>query len=135
VTNTYRASTPAAAELYEDGVFEREFTAAEESDALAAGVVIVPRRYRVLSDNFKAGPKGAEVELALRVAHEGALLVAGHLERVRASGHPAGNASRDEWAAYALASGAAEADLLDDDGEELGRDALRDKYAPDTRKG
>ncbi len=41
---------------------------------------------------------------------------------------PKGNASRDEWANYAKSKGASDEDLLDEDGEELGRDALRDKY-------
>jgi hypothetical protein len=42
---------------------------------------------------------------------------------------PAGNASREEWAAYARSKGATDEDLLDADGKPLGRDALRDKYA------
>ncbi|HEY1118753.1 MAG TPA: hypothetical protein VGE43_13655 [Acidimicrobiales bacterium] len=42
---------------------------------------------------------------------------------------PAGNASRDEWAAYALSlDGVTDADLVDDEGKDLGRDALREKY-------
>lgn len=36
---------------------------------------------------------------------------------------PAGNASRDDWAAYALAQGADEADV-----EGLSRDELREQY-------
>lgn len=41
---------------------------------------------------------------------------------------PAGNASAEEWEVYARARGASDADLLDDDGEPLGRNALRDKF-------
>lgn len=41
---------------------------------------------------------------------------------------PAGNASAEEWEAYARERGASDADLLDDDGEPLGRNALRDKF-------
>lgn len=41
---------------------------------------------------------------------------------------PAGNASADEWEAYARKLGASDADLLDEDGEPLGRNALRDKF-------
>lgn len=41
---------------------------------------------------------------------------------------PPGNASRDDWAAYALSVGASEEDLVDEDGNDLGRDALREKY-------
>lgn len=43
---------------------------------------------------------------------------------------PAGNASRDDWAAYARSVGATEDDLTGDDGQPLGRDAIRDTYAP-----
>lgn len=42
---------------------------------------------------------------------------------------PSGNASTEEWANYARTKGASDADLLDDEGKPLGRDALRDKYA------
>lgn len=41
---------------------------------------------------------------------------------------PAGNASREEWEAYARQRGATDADLVDDDGQPLGQDALRDKF-------
>lgn len=41
---------------------------------------------------------------------------------------PAGNATREDWANFAKSKGAADADLLDKDGKEIGRDALRDKY-------
>lgn len=42
---------------------------------------------------------------------------------------PAGNASRDDWAAYATTvKGAKPEDLLDGDGKDLGRDELREKY-------
>ena len=44
-------------------------------------------------------------------------------EPVGVDGQPAGNASRDEWEAYALTHGATADDL---DG--LGRDAIRDLY-------
>lgn len=44
-------------------------------------------------------------------------------------GQPAGNASRDDWAAYAKSSkGATDADLVDDKGEPLGRDEIKAKY-------
>jgi hypothetical protein len=41
---------------------------------------------------------------------------------------PAGNASTDEWAAYARAQGATDTDLAGDDGKPLGRDEIRAKY-------
>lgn len=46
---------------------------------------------------------------------------------------PAGNASRDAWAEYAMkVKGAKPEDLLDTDGKDLGRDELRDKYGTPT---
>jgi hypothetical protein len=41
---------------------------------------------------------------------------------------PAGNASRDDWVAFARLMGATDEDLVDDDGKDLGRDQLREKY-------
>lgn len=43
---------------------------------------------------------------------------------------PAGNARAEDWEAYARLCGAGDADLVDVDGEPLGRDALREKYGP-----
>lgn len=61
--------------------------------------------------------------------NEAASLLAGDPpEESVQSEQPAGNASRDEWAEYARTQGATDADLVDSDGKELGRDALRDKY-------
>jgi hypothetical protein len=69
--------------MYSDGVFEHEFTPVEEQDALGAGLVqLVPRSYRVLSNNYTAGEQGSLVELALLKEHEQALIQGGHLERV-----------------------------------------------------
>jgi hypothetical protein len=42
---------------------------------------------------------------------------------------PGSNASRGAWAEYAKTRGATDEDLLDSDGNPLGRNALRDKYA------
>lgn len=48
---------------------------------------------------------------------------------VKPEDEPAGNASRDAWAEYARTSkGASDADLVDEDGNDLGRDALREKF-------
>ena len=41
---------------------------------------------------------------------------------------PKGNASTEEWVAYAKAKGATEDDLKDERGEPLGQKALREKY-------
>ena len=81
--NTYKATSPAAVAAFADGVFEREFTASEEQDHLASGLLeLVPRTYRVLSNNYQAGAQGELVELALLKEHEQALISGRHIERV-----------------------------------------------------
>ena len=81
--NTYRATSPAAVAAFADGVFEREFTVFEEQDWLASGLVeLVPRTYRVLSNNYEAGEQNAFVELALLKEIEAAHIQGGHIERV-----------------------------------------------------
>lgn len=83
MTNTYRALTPAATAAYDKGVFERDFTAAEERDVLNSGLLeLVPRKYRVLSNNFAAGEQDSEIEAAYLVEIEQALIQGGHIERV-----------------------------------------------------
>jgi hypothetical protein len=83
MTNTYRALSPQAVAAYSDGVFEREFSPSEEQDALNSGLLeLVPRKYRVLSNNYAAGKQGDVVELALLKENEAALVFGGHLERV-----------------------------------------------------
>lgn len=87
MSNTYRALTSIGEAVFESGVFEREFTAAEEADWLNTGVLeLVPRTYRVLSPNY-VGPdgnakQGDEFEAALTIGQEQSLLDGGHLERV-----------------------------------------------------
>jgi hypothetical protein len=81
--NTYKALTTAAIAAFAEGVFEQEFTPVQEKDALDAGLLqIVPRTYKVLSNNFAEGAQGDEVKLALLVEQESALLQGGHIERV-----------------------------------------------------
>lgn len=83
MSNTYRALTVQAEGVFAPGVFEHEFTPAEERDWLGSGLVeIVPRTYRVLSTNLAAGEQGELVELALLVEHEAVLIAGGHIERV-----------------------------------------------------
>jgi hypothetical protein len=93
VTNQYRVLVPAVVALYEDGVFERDLSPVEEQDLLDRGwLEIVPRPYRVLSDNYTVDgspvPQGAVVELALPVEVEAALIAGGHLERCRRDAQP-----------------------------------------------
>lgn len=83
MTNTYRALTPAAVAAYDEGVFERDFSPADEQDALGSGLIeLVPRTYKVLSNNFAAAEQGAEIEAAYPVEIEQAYLSGGHLERI-----------------------------------------------------
>lgn len=85
-TNTYRPVSDRAKALHGEDAFEAEFTAAEERDQLDGGhLEIVPRPYRVLSDNYAAGKQGDVVDLALPVDIEAALVSGGHLERADAS--------------------------------------------------
>jgi hypothetical protein len=128
--NTYRPVSDRAKALHGTDDLDLDLTAIEERDELDGGhLEIVPRLYKVLVNNFAAGEQGSTVELALPVENEKALLVGGILERDEWEGQPSGNASRDEWAAWALAHGATDEDLLGDDGEPLGRNELRDKFA------
>lgn len=81
--NTYKALTPAAEAAFSAGVFERDFTPTEERDHLDSGLLeLVPRTYKVLSNNFSAGQQGDTFEAAYLVEIEQALIQGGHIERV-----------------------------------------------------
>jgi hypothetical protein len=83
MTNTYRAITDTGVAMYADGVFDLDLNATEEQDALASKhIELVPRKYKVLSDNFAAGRQGETIEAAYLVDIEQALIQGGHLERV-----------------------------------------------------
>ena len=85
MSNTYRAMTDAARAAYADGVFDAEFTPSDERDRLDSGLLeLVPRAYKVLSNNFSAGKLDEVVDLALVVEQEAALISGGHIERVDA---------------------------------------------------
>lgn len=84
--NTYRPTSDRAKAMYGTEVFERDFSAADEADLVAAGhVEIVPRPYKVLVNNYAvdghAVEQGDTVELALPVENEAALVGGGILER------------------------------------------------------
>lgn len=83
MTNTYKATSEVGKHYYGDSVAELDLSPAEERDALQGGhLELVPRTYRVLSDNYEAGEQGALVELALLKEIEAALMQGGHIERV-----------------------------------------------------
>lgn len=80
--NTYRPLSERAKLLHGDDVFEAEFSVTEERDHLDGGhLEIVPRSYKVLSNNYSAGKQGTVVDLALAVENEAALISGGHIER------------------------------------------------------
>lgn len=82
MANAYKAAegSLAAAHLGVDE-FEREFSPAEEADWLADGLEIVPRTYKVLSDNYEI-PQGETFEAAFPVEIEAARIAGGHIQRV-----------------------------------------------------
>lgn len=83
--NTYRAVSDRAKALNGEDTFEAEFTPSEEADQLSAGhLEIVPRAYKVLSNNYSGGKQGEVIDLALPQETEAALISGGHLERVDA---------------------------------------------------
>lgn len=83
--NTYKAASVVGEHYFGGGVSELDLSPSEERDALDGGhLEIVPRKYRVLSDNYSAGKQGAVVELALLKEIEAALIQGGHLERADA---------------------------------------------------
>lgn len=83
MANTYKALSKAAEAAFSVGTFEAEFTATEEQDWLSAGVLaIVPRTYRVLTNNYSAAKQGETFTGALLVEQEAALIQGGHIERV-----------------------------------------------------
>lgn len=99
--NQYKARTSAAEGLFGSEQFDREFSAIEERDYLDRGLLeIVPRPYRVLSDNYtidgKPVPHDEIVELAFPVEIEAALVNGGHLERVRRDARPTVDVDSDE---------------------------------------
>jgi hypothetical protein len=83
MTNTYKALSAVGEHYFGEGVVDLDLTASEEQDALNGGhLEIMPRAYRVLSDNYTAGKQGESIELALLKEHEAALIQGGHIERV-----------------------------------------------------
>jgi hypothetical protein len=75
----------------------------------------------------QVGEVNAESGLSFEQLEEAAAAAGYRLIPVEVE-EPKGNASREEWANFAKSKGASDEDLLDEDGEELGRDALREKY-------
>jgi hypothetical protein len=86
MSNLYLPVSARAKALHGEKPFEADLSAAEEADQLAgAHLEIVPRAYKVLSNNFAAGKQGSTVELALQVENEAALIEGGHIERAESA--------------------------------------------------
>lgn len=80
--NTYRGVSPHGVAVYGEAAFEAEFSVTDERDLLANGhLEIVPRLYRVLSDNYGPG-QDKTFEGAFPIEQEAALIQGGHIERV-----------------------------------------------------
>lgn len=83
MTNTYRAVSVAAKSEYGVDAVDLDLSVMDEKDAIDGGhLELVPRRYKVLSDNFSGGPQNGEYTGALRKETEQALIAGGHIERV-----------------------------------------------------
>jgi uncharacterized lipoprotein YddW (UPF0748 family) len=90
MTNTYRACSPAGKAAFGDDTFEADYSPAEEQDWLNGGVLeLVPRTYRVLSDNYAAPvPQGETFEAVYLREHEEALVAGHHLIRIEDEPQP-----------------------------------------------
>jgi hypothetical protein len=83
MANTYKPTSVVGEHYFGAEEFDAEFAPAEERDWVDAGhLELVPRTYRVLSDNYTGGEQGSEIEAALLVEIEAALVSGGVLERV-----------------------------------------------------
>jgi hypothetical protein len=84
MTNMYKPTSAVGEHYFGADPFEADFTPAEERDWIdGKHVELVPRRYKVLSDNYTGGGQGEIIEAALPVEIEAALVSGGHLERAR----------------------------------------------------
>lgn len=92
--NQYRAVHPSWKALYGEDVFEHEFANSDdERDHVDRGLFeIVPRPYRVLSDQYTVDgapvAAGEVIEAGFPMDIEQMLLDGGHLERVRRDAKP-----------------------------------------------
>lgn len=83
MTNTYRALSVLAKSEHGDDPVDLDLSVVDETDALDGGhLELVPRTYRVQSNNFSAGPEGSEYKATFRKEIEAALIQGGHIVRV-----------------------------------------------------
>lgn len=82
MTNTYKATSEYGRAIFGEDVFDGDFVATEEKDHLDGGhLELVPRKYKVTSNNFTDGVEGAAHWAALLKDVEDALVAGGHLVR------------------------------------------------------
>lgn len=84
MTNRYRILSVVGKATYGDEEqVDLDLSPSAEKDELDNGhLELVPRTYRVLSDNFSGGPQGSTYDAVFRVETEQALIQGGHIERV-----------------------------------------------------
>lgn len=81
--NTYRATGERAKAIYGEDILELDLSVADERDALEGKQLeLLPRTYRVLSDNFATAAQGETFDAAYPVEIESALIAGGHIARV-----------------------------------------------------
>jgi hypothetical protein len=81
--NRYRPLSEYGRAIYGDAPVDLDLSVMDEKDALDGGhLEIVPRTYKVLSDNFSGAPQGGEYMGALRKEIEDALIQGGHIKRL-----------------------------------------------------
>lgn len=89
MTNTYKAISVVGEHYFGEGVVDLDLTASEEQDAIdGKHLELVPRTYRVLSDNYSAAAQGQTFEGTFPVELEAALIQGGHIERVDTASKP-----------------------------------------------
>lgn len=85
MTNRYQPVSILAKSEHGEGPVELDLSVMDERDALDGGhLELVPRTYRVLSNNFSGGPQGSEYQATFRKENEAALAQGSHIERVDA---------------------------------------------------
>jgi hypothetical protein len=83
MANTYRPVSDRAKALHGEDAVELDLSVSDEADQLSGGhLEIIPRAYKVLTNNFSAGKQGSKVALALPVEQEAALIQGGHIQRI-----------------------------------------------------
>lgn len=83
MTNKYRPVSVVGKATWGEEEFEAYLSPDEERDAISGGhLELIPRTYRVLSDNYAAGKQGDTFEAVYPVENEAVLISGGHIERV-----------------------------------------------------